>query len=78
MKFKGYFIRTNNSMGCVISEADNTLEAIKRTIFDAIYKSPWTEEDITVLRIVDFDSDSIVYSFDMDNLSVDFKTILGS
>lgn len=78
MKFKGYFARTNNSLGCVVSEADDTSEAIRRTIFDAIYQSPWKEEDVTVLRITDFETDTILYSFDDEMLSVDFKSMLGS
>ena len=78
MKFKGYFIRTNFGIGCIVSEAENTPEAIKRTVFDAIYQSPWTEADITVLRVHELESDSVLYCCDVDTLSVDFKKILGS
>jgi hypothetical protein len=38
-------------MGSIISDAESLDAAIERTIFDAIYCSPWTREDIIVLRV---------------------------
>lgn len=77
MKFKGYFVRANNLLGCIVSDADDTLHAIKRTVFDAIYQSPWKEEDIEVLQIKDFDSGVVLYANCKESALFDFKELLG-
>lgn len=75
MKFQGIFIRTNGSIGSIISEADSLDSAIERTIFDAIYCSPWTREDITVLR-VDIDGKT-EYAINDEWRDKDLITIFG-
>lgn len=77
MKFKGYFIRTNDSMGCVVSDAEDTLKAISRTVFDAIYQSPWKEEDITVLQIRDLETDELLFARCVETAKENFKEYLG-
>lgn len=77
MIFRGIFTRTNGSMGSITSEALDLQSAIERTIFDAIYCSPYKAEDITVLRIDDLDKNEVIHSINDEWKNKDLTTILG-
>lgn len=65
LKFKGIFSKSKDSLrgpddstGCINSNCSDLTSAINRTIFDATYCSPWTPNDIIVLRIDILDEES--------------------
>lgn len=49
--FKGLFIRSNGTAGVICSEAFDNASTLERVYFDATFQSPYTREDITILKI---------------------------
>lgn len=77
MIFQGIFKRINNSHGSIISSAETLEEMKERVIFDATYCSPWSPEDVTVLRIDNYDTNEILYAHNDEWHNKDIKQIFG-